>query len=199
MDTKLELFAGMRVVNSVYGEGIILAPRSDNKTIRVAFRSRDGFFLFPNAFYSRPPRDLSLVDESSYKLFEEAFHNGKKCFEFEGQKYYFHSVDQPFRWKSLFDEYITGALSDRISDAYEQYLLETGVTRYMDLPQQETTTELSEAEFLELIDHMIPWAGPDLEFLAAEEEAELNRVGYDLAQVRKLHEANRRDGIITHR
>ena len=75
---------------------------------------------------------------------------------------------------------------------------------YQNLPQQqektqEMTTELSETEFRELIRNMEAWQEPDPEFQEAEEEAERNRVGYDLAQVRKLHEANRRDGIITHR
>ncbi len=75
---------------------------------------------------------------------------------------------------------------------------------YQNLPQQqektqEMTTELSVTEFRELIRNMEARQEPDPEFLEAEEEAERNRVGYDLAQVRKLHEANRKDGIITHR
>ncbi len=126
MDTKLSLFDGLRVNNSVDGEGRIVVPRHDSKTIKVVFQSRTRMFLFPNAFYSSTPCDLALVDASSYKLFEDAFHDGKTCFEYKGKRYYLYSVDRPFRWKSLFDEYVKGALAVEISEAYEQHLIEIG-------------------------------------------------------------------------
>ena len=115
-------FRGCRVINSQYGEGYII--NSTGKTIRVAFKAKDGFFLFPNCFYSKPPCDLAFMDESSYELLVNALHDGRPSFEYQGTKYFLYSVDQPYKWKSIYGEYIKGALSESISDSHKKHLEE---------------------------------------------------------------------------
>ena len=70
---------------------------------------------------------------------------------------------------------------------------------YQNLPQtQETSSDLSEEEFQELVRNMKSSGKPDQEFLEAIEEAEMNRVGYDLDRVLRLHEANKKNGTLLH-